>query len=514
MLKRTLLLISLLVISLSAQSQYYSTTIDVEDLSNSGWQVLLDGEELVILSGAVCGYNPIQGCAAFVRTDLYGGVLSYSISQDYVPPHYTMFKKDNGEFMVLLQPSPLGDTNVVIQELGVNFSVVQEVKYGGDIDGERAFRMTPYKNGYVAANLIEEQGEEDVMWIQYLNWDLQQTHEVFFPRFSGEYGPVCSDNLISTADDHLIGTANGGPIGVQTGLITKFDSLGQVIWQTVMQPPVFLQGPGRVNVHVTELHNGNLVINWEIWEDTDIEISSNKLVVYGLSGETGDTLWSSPFNVPVPSYPYIRGLHTASNGDIIGFGYISNVPGYMTGIDIGWMFRMSPQGQLKWQRAIHDLRSPLNMLSVFYDVAELPNGDLVFVGSYQDTFPNQDPFVNNPNIWLVRTDSAGCLTPDCGDVQVVMDSGIISSVWEELLPEREQLPFQVFPNPATEAWNVEWPYNTNAQLVLYNMQGQALRQEALQPGTNRVSALNLPPGMYVMQVRSREGWGSRKVLRR
>ena len=358
------------------------------------------------------------------------------------------------------------------------------------------------------------------MWIQYLDEDMQQTHEVFFPEYTGGYDLVAGDDFIATSDGHLVGTTNGDYITSLTGLVTKLDSLGQVVWQTVF-PPEDPQLNKWTNVQVAELGNGILAANWQENMEPEVpEYTPAMLIINGLSGETGEIAWSYPFIRQRWSVSYVRNLVAAENGDLIGMGYIDELPepnplpetnGLLL---IGWIFRMSADGELKWQRYIYDDRSPLYFPSLFYNSTELPNGDLAFVGVYEDTFPNQDPFINDPNVWLVRTDSNGCLTPNCGDLQIVTDTGIITSTWEEFLSVRKDMPFRVFPNPAAEAWNVEWPHGNNAQLILYSMQGQALRQEELQPGTNRISTLNLPPGVYVMQVRSREGWGSRKVLRR
>ena len=74
------------------------------------------------------------------------------------------------------------------------------------------------------------------MWIQYLDEDMQQTHEVFFPEYTGGYDLVAGDDFIATSDGHLVGTTNGDYITSLTGLVTKLDSLGQVVWQTVFPP--------------------------------------------------------------------------------------------------------------------------------------------------------------------------------------------------------------------------------------------------------------------------------------
>ena len=506
-----------------SKAQYFSTTIDVDNSSDTGFQLYWTGTEFVIFSASLCllAEGETSSCPTLIRVSSGGNVLDYQITGEYFVPNFSAFvRHDDGRITVLLQPSPAQDSNIVIREYAPDLSFIKEQKYGQDLEGERPFFMVPYNGGFAISNSIQNLNGERAMWIQYLNADLQQVNETFFPELSGGYGLVAQDDLIATSDGYLVGTEDNGSLLSLTGLVTKFDSLGQVVWQTVF-PPEDQQINSWTDIQVAELGNGIIAANWQKNMEPEVpEYTPAMLTINGLSSETGEVVWSYPFIRQRFALSFVHNLMAAENGDLIGMGRIDELPepnplpkpDWL--LHIGWIFRMSADGELKWQRYIYDDRSPLYYPSYFNNATELPNGDLAFVGVYEDTFPNQDPYINDPNVWLVRTDSNGCLTPNCGDLQIVTDTGIITSTWEEFLSVRKDMPFRVFPNPAAEAWNVEWPHGTNAQLILYNMQGQALRQEELQPGTNRISTLNLPPGLYVMQVRSREGWGSRKVVRR
>ncbi|MDZ4681581.1 MAG: hypothetical protein SH848_01175 [Saprospiraceae bacterium] len=73
----------------------------------------------------------------------------------------------------------------------------------------------------------------------------------------------------------------------------------------------------------------------------------------------------------------------------------------------GWIFRLDPDsGEVIWDRTLYDYRSPIYDMG-FWDGVELADGDLVFTGLYQDTFPNAMPFINDPNVWLVRLSAQG-----------------------------------------------------------------------------------------------------------
>lgn len=131
---------------------------------------------------------------------------------------------------------------------------------------------------------------------------------------------------------------------------------------------------------------------------------------------------------------YIRDLHKTSSGTIIGVGYADMLE---LGLG-GWVFAMSQEGELLWSKDINDLRFP-EKWGRFNAVQESENGGLIIAGFIIDTLENI-PSSFNQNIWLVKLDSAGCLEPDCGEVQV------ISSI-AEAEKSTESKPFRIYPNP-------------------------------------------------------------------
>jgi len=62
--------------------------------------------------------------------------------------------------------------------------------------------------------------------------------------------------------------------------------------------------------------------------------------------------------------------------------------------------------------------------------------------------------------------------------------------------------FALYPNPNHGIFNMEFPNSHERQLILYNLQGQAIYQvqNAGQLAGINVQHLSLPPGVYIMQV--------------
>ena len=122
----------------------------------------------------------------------------------------------------------------------------------------------------------------------------------------------------------------------------------------------------------------------------------------------------------------IRKIILADNGDIVGTGIISSAVDELG--ESAFLFRIDPDGHLKWKKAIRvnkgfDLTVPpiFPYQTGLEDLTELPNGDLIAVGTVRkyvgNTLPD-GPY--NFDIWIVRTNSEGCLWEDCPYIQDVV----------------------------------------------------------------------------------------------
>lgn len=158
-----------------------------------------------------------------------------------------------------------------------------------------------------------------------------------------------------------------------------------------------------------------------------------------------------------------------------------------------WIFRMDGDGDLKWQRHIADTRYPSGQF--LYTGAEMSNGALVFTGSLGFPGPPE-----GFNVWLLRTDSTGCLSLGCGDFQ-----GIVPV--EEPPPTGKEAFFEVFPNPFHD--KISLSYTSGNALasgdylaVLYDAQGRLVTRRLVAP-EGLITTFELKdgvPGMYFVVV--------------
>ena len=190
------------------------------------------------------------------------------------------------------------------------------------------------------------------------------------------------------------------------------------------------------SLELITMQNGNVAVSWSI--DTIInnnyDLFNYRKYVACLDQYSGDTLWSVFFNdVDRRS---VSGLRIAANGDIIGVG--SN-----TGDGKGWLFRISADGILKWERNYDNPHVPDGQEGyLLYDVTETPDGGIAATGRVRHlNAQGQDEL----DVWLLKVDSMGCLIPGCTGYDVdVGESGVGIATLPEVTDE-----IRIFPNPAT-----------------------------------------------------------------
>ena len=207
------------------------------------------------------------------------------------------------------------------------------------------------------------------------------------------------------------------------------DAQGEIIWEHQNPPPPTTSTagttPGEDRYSNIMLTTQNKVIVTEYVDEEDYEddprtdITGDYIVhCYNLDGlkEWEQVLTYQPF------YD-IRSITPAANGDIIGVGQ-KVVQEY---IDIGdewyfpaWMFRMSPDGEILWERYFHSTEEPF-MERWLEDVVELDDGRIAATGLYWDF--NNPQGLPNADAWLLVVDENGCLEPDCEEQLLVSTDG-------------------------------------------------------------------------------------------
>ncbi len=282
--------------------------------------------------------------------------------------------------------------------------------------------------------------------------------------------------------------------------LRKLDKDGNVVWDTLdYKGKNELLGLGSPTL------NGNFIGSKYI-DSIYLFQGINKIhpIIVGLYDSLGKKI--SEEKVPdvdsVMVHPNF--MFPLKNGDVLmlGYGeYYYNASCDKGICERGFITRISPKGKFKWWRYIYDTNlTELDRFDTFFDGVELENGDLAFTGAALAPEGKGDA-----NIWLLKTDSMGCITPGCTGKSIVL--GGPNNVKES--HEEKEIFFKVFPNPVSEQLTVYF-YNQihrgNSKICLMNDSGVIITTQNIKNGDESLTlpVKNEPTGTYYIQYRSNE----------
>jgi hypothetical protein len=150
---------------------------------------------------------------------------------------------------------------------------------------------------------------------------------------------------------------------------------------------------------------------------------------------------------------------------------------------VGWLLRINANGDSLWYReyAYLQLNEAFNTLKA----VDLTN-DKGFVAS-------GTLFAGTQDIWVIKTDSIGCLVPNCDGVSITEFNPAAGA---QML---------IYPNPFNEAFAIKYfipAENKEAVFQLYDIYGKLVYQTGLTKEVRQlqVVASSLKAGMYIASL--------------
>lgn len=262
--------------------------------------------------------------------------------------------------------------------------------------------------------------------------------------------------------------------------------------------------------------DGEVIKEWLPDDDVPIDVihylhpvSPDKWILYGINTVEGpdpfkyqsflallDTnfqiLEVRPFDPIRTPLSFFWDIEPTPDGNFIAAGQFTAINPNVEPDIYGRLFKFSPDldslWSLKLTAPISNVQQSGNYLG---GVGVLSSGNMV-AGGYSQSG-------NDIYCWLVKFTPDGCVdTLWC----------VTTPVWEPVdLGLQKQV--KVWPNPADDFINVEISEPSEAETVLYDLQGRAVRREQL-VGRATLSSASLPAGLYFLEVRA----GHRVIARR
>ncbi|QQS28788.1 MAG: hypothetical protein IPM47_18385 [Sphingobacteriales bacterium] len=477
-------------LQLHAQDYYIKTISITGTSSDNGLDILADETGYVVMTGSMA-FSAIGGIGIF-KTNLWGEEI-WGNAVNYYP-------YDSGPKNLIRLPSSsylisggkveevLGfqDLFLFVTQTGLIYRTVIH----GDSVNNRSPSSVIFGNNIVAFTSV---GKTEPYQNQPLLIKLDSMGAILKKDTllnAGGYVNNGSESiLLLPTQEYILGIGAQNEPNKIYGYLRKTDTIGNTIWEQAINN-VYM---GVANMHLATLKNGNFVVSWGVKLGGATQ-DRGSFFVRCYNAE-GDSLWQYTF----ASVDYIRNiqdLYVCANGDIIGCGYtLEAYPEYLT----GWIFRLSPQGELFWSREFVYWEA-LGHYMPLYAVTEDPYGDIVATG-YANRPDPETGFWKGQAV-LLKVNAMGCF----GEGGCT-DTAIVHSVVTGMDTPPPQAGSSVAVSPVKVTWLgygelavfYNLPATPAATLHLYDIQGRPITNQPLPPYDifTPLQTPPLPPGVYL-----------------
>jgi Secretion system C-terminal sorting domain len=479
----------LLAVQITAQPHISKSFFFVEDGNgDAGWSIQREGGGYLLLGGR----NDFTATewAALARLD---DNFDFTWKKDYYLTNQENPPDVGGpESMVVMNDKVYIANQTYSEQYDFDLQLLCLDKYSGDTLWSRiyhqagnnitlALAMTTDSN--LVALTVYGVGNIEGNWLVKLNKD---NGDMLWSKIHNEFDRTRPWGLRILPDGAILMSYNSLNWGEEeAGSLTKFNTSGNKIWTKT-----YTQTTDNRPSLVTPLNNGDLAFTYG--RDTTfpgwINLYERPCWV-AILDSIGNVKHRHTFWANGAISKQINSLRTLSNGDILGIGSAD-----MLTYDLrigGWLFRMSPHGELLWERTIIDDRfeQQVSKSGFFLDASETYNGDIVAVGTIRADPPTYT------DGWLLTIGADGCYNGNCMDGEFIITSTSQADTY---------LPVQIFPNPATSHLMLQ--YDPSIQIVqadILDISGRVL-QTIPQPGP-RLDLSDIVPGYYLLRLTNHEG---------
>lgn len=369
------------------------------------------------------------------------------------------FNESNGVFPSLIRFNNVGDTIWMKRYFDASkfysaLNVIQCLDGGFAIVGVTTPDSLEY-NPQIFVMKVDSMGNE--IWI----------HEYGEPTTSTEYGT----SIVETNNGFIIGgqkfntnTSNPNPY------LLAVDSLGNFLWHQIIGSSAYYEGV----VNINSLNDGNFVCVAGLGAYLDDGDTYTQSHIRKINSE-GDIIWENNIG-NISENSYFLSSEVAADGSIFAQGMVrTNNPINQINSEVGTIAKFNSDGDSLWMREYSytvEGASESPVLHILRDMDILANGDLVATGSVVVTInPDFPSEYSGQDIWVLKTDSMGCLVAGCDTVVGI----------NELDEFTQQTWFTYGPNPVIDQVHI---YITEIIVSLFkelrfelrNMEGKSVKE--------------------------------------
>jgi hypothetical protein len=328
-------------------------------------------------------------------------------------------------------------------------------------------------------------------------WNRPGDTQAFLIRLSSDLDTLWTKRIgLVSQDEIILGLAEYTDGGfVLTGyrqatsifnssFLIRTDASGNPLWTR------YYGGTAGQNGAVRVTSDGGIV-TWSNYRESNWPSEYRQLMLTKWNA-AGDIVWQRKSHYGF--YSSSRDLEVLPDGSFIGTAY--NAAAGMNGM----LCKFSHQGDSLWTRGYQVASGP----HYLNDITPTSDGGFVCTGEANRTMPIDAAFQQSQTIYVLKTDSVGCVVPGCQNV----------GVQEYVMDLNGHL--RILPNPVRDVLRAELELPTGTQLqgavraVLLNAQGQQVHAWPMRRSNDQVvlkediSAMQV--GVYFLHIADAERW--------
>ena len=493
---KTSLYLLLFVFSLQSfgQNMQFNKLYDENDLWQGTAAVIETPNQNYLLSGLNIGFSWNDFYLHNYIVNYEGEIINYAkvVSQDTLNYYYvgfqSLFRTNIGYLLAGTQEeyvNQIQKDDGYLMKIDEEGNKVWQKNYGGyNFDGFDAMIL---KNAHelVLAGVSHSFG--DSSWGNIYIVKTDTAGELIWQKSLGINNfPERCWSIDTTSDGGYVLAGIQGFDSQENVFVIKIDSLGNQKWKKNFGSAI----GNNILPRIRSLLNGDFLLT------TALKTSVNSLTKAYITrlSPTGSKIWQRYY--PGEEWNSWFGFATElSDGTLVNAGGLMEYDSASVNYWVrGTLTKTDAQGNLMWQRKYFTTQYDN------YFFAMIPTSDAGFLmGGFA-----YRPGNNRQDAWAVKVDSLGCLEPGCTGSVAAPEPGAAIGL-------------RLYPNPASSWLIVESPEEPMLGLRLTNPDGrtvedvQFFRQYPVRD--YRLSLATLPPGTYVLSVRTDKGWVSEKIIK-
>ena len=488
-----ILIISLLGKSSFSQQNYFLNTYD-HHLSGAeaGTSLLSTDSGCIILFGTT---DTIGFHAGLLKTGLLflsdSGTTQFERIYTYpnnflFPGGYGTLRRVNQDQLIFSGSSQNQSNpgNTVLTKFDNHQNILWQQTYG-DTNFQSGWKCQQTRDGgfiIIGQNGVDYSDSSDVLLIKTDSLGNFQWQKLFggFRIQTGLAIDTCIDGgFILTCGTLSYGVGAGSGFG--NGYVIKTDSTGSLEWSRTFGG---IYDDGFWN-GIT-LHDGTyLFCGYYTFYDPYYPItccaSESKLYLVHLD-LNGNTIWEKNYDRIRP-FNLLYSVKELPDGNLIAAGWFNDT---LTAKVQGVLLKLNSNGDTIWTHK-YDYYHGMHSVNVFYDVVQVNDGGFVATGFINPGYP--DSSNTGEDIWVIKVDSNGCEMANC----------LVNAIGEVMNKENNLI---VFPNPVSSAVNFQLndAEDQIEKITLFNSMGQKIKfQNQTEINMNEYST-----GIYFYSVYTRK----------